>query len=157
MESTPEQSEPAGDGVMSHEPEARPGYAEKVAFLGHLVFEVPALRETFARHLLDAEGEMLPHLLMQDIVEWMHAGVADGITPEVRRALAVLDEGFARGSDAFVTFLAVSFLEELPGFGGKPVDATTGGHHLRLYLGPHLSNALVQLEQMRREGSTPAG
>jgi len=143
--------------VDQHEPEARPTYAETVAFFGHLAYRVPPLRQILARHLLETQGEMLPHLLMEDVLQWLLDDVGMGRSEDGRLALWVLDEGYRTGSEPFRHLLVVSFIEAIPGFAGDPFDAGGRGKKLRSALGPTLGGVLTELENYRRGGATPLG
>lgn len=144
------------DDVFQHEPEARPAYAESVAFFGHLAYRVPPLRAALAKHLIDTHGEMLPHLYMEDVLEWL-LDATDEATADLVEALAVLDTGYSLGSEAFRALIVVSFLEALPGFDGATTDPSGRGAELRRSLGPVLAGVLDELERHRRSGATPRG
>lgn len=150
-------AQPDPRDVFQHEPEARPSYAEAVAFCGHLAYRVAPLREALAHHLVQTQGEMLPHMLMDDVLAWLLSQVGNGITADGRNALDVLDEGYRIGSDALRSLMVVSLLEALPGFDGEPNDAGGRGHALRIALGPTLSIVLAELEQHRGRGGLPRG
>lgn len=146
----------ADDDVFQHEPEARPSYAEAVAFFGHLAYGVPSLRDALAQHLLETQGEMLPHLFMEDVLEWL-LGAVETSHDEARRALDILDMGYQHGSEAFRSLVVVSLLEAMPGFDGADTDPTGRGAQLRASLGRHLRDVLAELERHRRGGATPRG
>jgi hypothetical protein len=157
MEFHPTESADVPQGIESHEPEARPSYAEAFAFFGHLAYRVRPLRETLAAHLLETDGEMLPHLLMQDVLEWLLEQVVTAPGQQSRTALDILDEAYRTGSDALRLLIVVSFVEAIPGFDGDPSDPGGRGRALRVALGPALSVELANLEQQRRGGAAPQG
>jgi hypothetical protein len=157
MEFQPDDAQEAPQGVKHHEPEARPSYAEAFAFFGHLAYRVPELRDTLAAHLRDTEGEMLPHLLMEDVLAWLLEQVATAPGKPSRMALDILDEGYRTGTEALRALITVSFIEAIPGFDGDPSDPGGRGRALRLALGQTLSLVLVNLEHQRRGGAASAG
>ena len=147
---------PDTSDVFNHEPEARPRYAEIVAFFGHLAYRVPPLRETLAQHLVETQGEMLPHLLMDDVLEWLLDSVAEAPS-DLMEATQILDTGYTLGSEALRHLFVVSLLEALPGFGGASNDPFGRGAAVRRALGPVLTEVLVELERYRRSGAQPLG
>lgn len=149
-------SSAAHNDVFRYEPEARPTYAEVVSFFGHLAYRVPPLRDTLATHLRETEGEMLPHLLMDDVLEWLLDSVAEAPS-DLMEATAILDTGYTLGSEALRSLIVVSFLEALPGFDGAPTDPFGRGQAVRRTLGPVLTEVLAELEKHRRSGARPRG
>jgi hypothetical protein len=157
MDFDPEAMRRQADDVGEHEPEARPAYAETVAFFGHLAYKVPALRGTLAKHLLDTEGEMLPHLFMEDVLHWLVAEGRPATDKDVRLVLRVLDEGYRNGSEPFRSLVVVSFIEAIPGFHRGFADAGGKGEALRKALGPALTAVAKELDRHRRSGSQALG
>lgn len=157
MEFDPEAVKRPVDDVGEHEPEARPAYAETVAFFGHLAYRVPALREILAKHLLDTQGEMLPHLFMEDVLDWLVAEGRAATAKDVRLALRVLDDGYRDGSEAFRSLIVVSFIEAIPGARPGFADRGGRGEALRKALGPQLTAVVRELDRHRRSGSKPLG
>ena len=157
MEPQPDDAAAGAAAVVHHEPEARPSYAESFAFFGHLAYRVPELRDTLAQHLVDTEGEMLPHLLMEDVLVWILEQLGGSAGRPSRLALDILDDGYRNGSDALRSLVIVSFLEAIPGFDGDPSDPAGRGRVLRGALGPTLAGVLLKIESVRRDGSTPLG
>ncbi|MEP7764537.1 hypothetical protein [Sanguibacter sp. 25GB23B1] len=81
-------------------------------------------------HLADDEGEILPHLVVSDIVRWMVAQV--GTRPDVCTSiLSWLERAFERGSEDVRELIAVSAGEMIP-------DPGQPGSELRGWLGPEL-------------------
>ena len=110
--------------------------AEAVAFMGALAHRFPELMPVLQEHLEDQHGEMLPHILMADVVRWLVArleerGVDD---PILRGVLQAIEEQFGRG-DPVDNVIAVSFVENLP-------YAWEAGHEIRALLGPCLAEQL---------------
>ncbi len=151
-----DEGSPDTHDVFDHEPEARPTYAETVAFFGHLAYRVPPLRETLARHLIETHGELLPHLLMDDVLAWLLDAV-DAAPSDLMEATHILDTGYTLGSEALRHLMVVSFLEALPGFCGQANDPSGRGKAVRRTLGPVLTDVLVELERYRRAGAQPLG
>jgi hypothetical protein len=142
------------DDLTHHEPEVRPEYAETVAFFGHIAYLVPGLRAVLAAHLRDSDGEMLPHLLMTDVLEWMVSELAQGATVHTPMLFAALERGYVDGSPALRDLMAITFLEHIPGFAGVVPDPTNVGGRFRAGLGPTLGAALWQMEAWRADPQT---
>jgi hypothetical protein len=87
-----------------HSPEER--------LVWHLVEELPELRPILDEHLADMEGELLPHVLFDDISSWAIA--QDPRSFALVRLLGLLDEACAAGPVEVVNLVTVSFVENLP-------------------------------------------
>jgi hypothetical protein len=77
----------------------------------HLVGELPELRPVLDEHLEDMEGELLPHLLFDDISSWALA--QDPRSFALARLLGIPDEAYAAGPVEVVNLVTVSFVELL--------------------------------------------
>lgn len=143
--------------AFGHEPELRPEYAETFALFGHLAYKVKPLRNVLALHLYEVDGEMLPHVLMQDVLDWLLEQVNAGPSGLVRTVLDILDAAYVDGSEDLQAVMVVSFLEAIPGFAGRADDAVLAGKALRMQLGPTLASVLAHIEQARAQGANPQG
>lgn len=143
--------------AFKHEPELRPEYAETFALFGHLAYKVKPLRDVLATHLREVNGEMLPHVLMHDVLDWTLEQLATGPNALTRAVLDALDNAYVDGSEDLQAVIVVSFLEAIPGFAGRPDDATVAGNALRLQLGPTLASVLAHIEHARAQGANPQG
>jgi len=160
MAETPEparQRFPVDGAVGAYEPETHPDYAEVVAFFGHLAYNVEPLRPVLARHLLDSEGELLPHLLMSDVTDWLLRTAAHGSTLRSNEALRTLEHGYVAGSEGLRSVMVASFLEQLPGFAGQTADPAGVGASVRSRLGPTMKNVLATIEQWREADGPSKG
>jgi hypothetical protein len=88
----------------------------------------PDLQADLTEHLEDNFGELLPHVLLADVmrrtVELYEAG-------DVDRARAILDDRFEAGDPAMQELISTGFVETLPYAGER-------GHAMRTLLGPEL-------------------
>jgi hypothetical protein len=101
-----------------------------VAVIGALVDSHRELVPLLEEHLEDKEGEVLPHLVLADIIRWLVAHRASD--PEVCRSiLAWLEREFERGPDDVRGLIAVRGVELIP-------DPGHEGSELRDLLGPVL-------------------
>ncbi len=81
--------------------------AETVAATGALIDEHPGLLPVLKEHLHDNDGEVLPHLVMADVMRWLVRN--EDVQPEVcRSVLEWMEPRFRRGSDDVRGMLAVS-------------------------------------------------
>ena len=73
----------------------------------------PGFNAVMAEHLED-NGELLPHLLIADLLRYVGSkvGSARGIE-EVRRILDVLEEAYRSGDPDTENVIAVSFIEDI--------------------------------------------
>lgn len=105
--------------------------ASTVSAVGALVYANGLLRPVLQEHLDDNDGEVLPHLLMADIIRWLVAQRT--IDPMgVRSIIDWLESAYSRGDDEIRDLIAVSGVEMIP-------DPGEPGAELRALLGPHLS------------------
>ncbi|WP_062201941.1 hypothetical protein [Demequina salsinemoris] len=139
------------DGELGlHEPEAHPDYAEIVAFFGHIAYVMPDVRGVLGEHLKLAEGEVLPTLMMQDLMSWLLETFRTvGPNGRTLQLFSILDAGYREASDALRDVMIVGFLEVIPGFAGRVPDPEMLGHLVRAGLGPVLSAVLVEVEGWR--------
>ena len=106
--------------------------ADSVAMMGALTYQHKDLIPLLAEHLEDNDGELLPHLLMADVVRWLvehrveHSDVA-------RAVMDWLETAYQRGDDEVRDVIAVSAVEMIP-------DPGSPGAELRNLLGPSLKN-----------------
>ena len=114
--------------------------AAEVAFVGPLSYRFPVLTETFAEHLADQDGEVLPHVFMGDVTRWLleRLRVHGPKDATLREILGFLEEWFTRRNGRVDELLAVSFLENLP-------RSPEPGSELRSLLGPALREELRRL------------
>ncbi|MBX9245517.1 hypothetical protein ICW40_11960 [Actinotalea ferrariae] len=98
---------------------------------GALVYEYRELLPLLAEHLEANDGEVLPHLLIADIVVWM--GHQVDTAPQLCSSMwQWLGSAYARGDDAIQNLIAASAVEALP-MPGQP-----GARALRNMLPPDL-------------------
>ncbi len=152
----PRQRFPIDGELGLHEPEALPEYAEIVAFFGHIAYVMPPLRDVLGEHLKLAEGEVLPHLMMQDLMEWMlETFRTSGPNGRTHQLLSILDAGYREASDALRDVMIMGFLEHIPGYAGRVPDPEGLGSLVRAGLGPALSAVLVEVERWRGDSIEP--
>lgn len=101
-----------------------------VAAIGAVVDAHRELTPILDEHLVDNEGEILPHLVMSDIVRWMAAHV-ETRTEVCASILNRLDREFDRGPEEIRELIAVSAVEMIP-------DPGRPGSELREWLGAEL-------------------
>lgn len=92
-------------------------------FFQYVVDVAPGFEDVRAEHLRVNFGELLPHLLMADLLRYvalafgapdhLYGLAASPSGHEVRAILSVLDRGLAEGDPATVNAIAVSFVEYL--------------------------------------------
>ena len=91
-----------------------------VSFMGALTYAHPWLLPVLDEHLVDQEGEVLPHLLMADIERWAESELLS-VGPQSRRLLDLLRfveaEFAAHHDDEVGEVVSASFLEHLPRHG----------------------------------------
>lgn len=95
-----------------------------------LVATYPALAPILAEHLDDNFGEMLPHLVMADVVRWL-AAHHDSDPAMCASVLAWMEMRFNNGPDDVRGLIAVSGVQMIP-------DPGQPGSELRDSLGPRL-------------------
>ena len=85
-----------------------------VAFLGFLVYRNRELLPVLQEHLQDQEDQLLPYLLLADIMRWMITDLAQSAdTIVVRRILKEFERRFEEEED-LQTLIVCGFLENLP-------------------------------------------
>ena len=87
--------------------------ASTVAAVGALVDEFRELTPLLAEHLEDNDGEVLPHLLLADIVRWLVARV-DSDQDICRSILRWLEHEYERGPEDVRGLVKVSGVEMIP-------------------------------------------
>src|SRR5688500_3254802 len=70
--------------------------ASEVALLGALAWKIPPLRQELAEHLVDNDGEILPHVLMSAYERWAER-VLRSEEPLLSDFLAQLEDAYAVG------------------------------------------------------------
>ena len=121
-----------------------------------IVDVAPGFEAVRAEHLRDNFGELLPHLLMADLLRYvalalgapdeLHGLAAPASEHEVSAILAVLDRGLAEGDAATDNAIAVSFVEYLWGEPYYP--------QLEPLLGPGLRAELQRQRDWRPGGGS---
>ena len=94
-----------------------------------LVDEFSECRPLLAEHLADQEGELLPYVLMGDVVRWAESEVAHNRS-RVATLMQWLEIRFSSADDVVQELIAVGFVEMLP--------ASPTGDPLLDLLGPSL-------------------
>lgn len=103
-----------------------------MALIGALAYHHRELLPILQEQLTDDDGQVLPHLVMADVVRWLVAHRSS--RPEgVRSVLNWLEDAYERGDDDVRDVIAISGVEMIP-------DPGTDGAELRRMLGPHLSS-----------------
>lgn len=114
-----------------------------IAFIDHLVAQVPVLEPAFREHVSDNFGEVLPHVFFGDLTRYAVSeflrseGTSAGarrVSRELESLLAELEVGLDIGGDV-TELICASFLENLPKL-GEPGDG------VRDLLGPKLRSQL---------------
>jgi hypothetical protein len=96
-----------------------------------IVAVAPPFQAVRREHLVDNDDQLLPHLLMSDLLRYLGSGITRGVDrAEIVAILNVLDEALASGNSETENAIAVSFVEHLE---GEPFLA-----ELDPLLGPHL-------------------
>lgn len=104
--------------------------AKTVALIGALFYEHEGMLPVLSEHLQENEGEVLPHLVMSDIIRWLVDHRTD--EPDVCRSVLIwLESAYERGDEDERDLIAVSGVEMLP-------DPGREGSELRMLLGPRL-------------------
>jgi hypothetical protein len=102
-----------------------------------LAWHIRGLRGTLDEHLVDNDGEVLPHPLMSEYERWAEAAWQSG-DPELRPFLDLLEDAYATGDAEIEELISVSFLEHLPRIGHR-------GSDIRELLGPTLQKQLAAI------------
>jgi hypothetical protein len=98
----------------------------------------PELRAMLAEHIAANSGELLPHLYMGEVTQWLVDAAASSCDDDVRESLAFLEQQF-QNDESVRELIAVSFLENLPSRGEPSA-------RIRQVLGPVLREELQRLE-----------
>lgn len=105
--------------------------ASSVAFIGALIYHHNELLPVLEEHLADNDEQVLPHLVMADVMRWLVAHRMD--EPRVTRSvLDWLETAYIEGDDNVRDVIAVSGVEMIP-------DPGQPGAELRKSLGAHLA------------------
>lgn len=104
--------------------------ANTVAAVGALIDAHRDLMPVLEEHLIDNEGEVLPHLVMADVIRWL-VKHRDSHTDVCRSVLTWLEREFVGGSDDVRGLITVSGVTMIP-------DPGQPGAQLRDLLGPVL-------------------
>lgn len=107
--------------------------AYTVAAVGALIYTHQQLMPILDEHLVDNDGEVLPHLVMADIIRWM-VGHYDTDLKTCQSVLEWLDAEYVRGPADVRALITVSGVEMIP-------DPGRPGSELRETLGPALRKA----------------
>ncbi|MEZ2372170.1 hypothetical protein [Arthrobacter sp. RCC_34] len=103
---------------------------ETEQFVRNMVHAFPQLEPILSESLEDNFGEMLPHLIMSDIVRWLaDRGAQDRDVAEA--ILSWLESAYSEGVDEVQQLIVVSGVEMIP-------DPGESGSYLRGLLGSQL-------------------
>lgn len=109
-----------------------------MAAIGALVDEYRELTPLLAEHLEDNDGELLPHLVLADVMRWLGARV-DSNRDTCRSILDWLEREYRRGPEDVRGLITVSGVDMIP-------DPGRPGSVLRELLGPSLRKVDPWLE-----------
>lgn len=104
--------------------------AETVAAVGALIHANPELLPVLEDHLADNDGEVLPTIVLDDVVRWLVAHRTSHLDV-CRSVFAWLEEELAGSSEAVRGLITVSGIVMIP-------DPGQPGAELRNLLGPQL-------------------
>ena len=104
--------------------------ASNVAAIGALIYHHPALSPLLAEHLDDNNGQVLPHLLMGDVMRWL-ATHWESDRQQCQSVLAWLDEAYESGNDEVQELIVLSGVENIPD-PGQPGSDVRGALSERL-------------------------
>ena len=104
--------------------------ASTVAAIGALVDAFRELIPVLEEHLEDNDGEVLPHLIMADIVRWL-VDHRENESVVCQSILEWLEREFTRGPEEVRGLITASGVEMIP-------DPGQAGSELRDLLGPEL-------------------
>jgi hypothetical protein len=109
-----------------------------VSFVGAIAYTCPWLLPVLEDHLVEQEGEVLPHLFMADVERWAeHEMLNVGQDERLLYLLGLLESEFAKHLDDEVgEVISASFLEHLPR-SGDPAE------QLRGLVGPRCAERLL--------------
>ncbi len=115
--------------------------AESIAFLGWLTHRNADLMPVLDEHLDDQDGELLPHLMMADVVRWCIARISSHGTkdPHLQKMLRDIEDTYGTGSESIDKLIGASFLENLP-------QQNEVGADLRNFVGPKLKAQLQRFD-----------
>jgi hypothetical protein len=105
--------------------------ASSVAFIGALMYRYRELLPILDEHLGDNDGQVLPHLVMADVMRWLVAHRVEE-PALIRSVLDWLETAYTDGDDDVRDVIAVSGVEMIP-------DPGQPGEELRMSLGAHLA------------------
>ena len=103
--------------------------AKNMAFLGHIVRELPAQLPILQEHLEDNEGELLPHLFIADIHRWAERIVkCEPDSRGLEHLLRILEQAWGEADPDITELISVSFLEHFarPGEPGSELRSMVG-------------------------------
>lgn len=105
--------------------------ASSVAFIGALTYTYRELLGVLEEHLEDNEGEVLPHLVMSDVIRWLvaHRKTDQALVEEI---FSWISRAYTDGDDQIQNVIALSGVEMIP-------DPGQPGSELRNLLSPELS------------------
>jgi hypothetical protein len=104
--------------------------AGAVSMICALVYQFRSMLPLLALHLEENDGQVLPHLVMSDIVRWM-VEIRQSQPDVCRDVLAWLEGAYEVGEEYERDVIATSGVEMIP-------DPGDPGAELRDLLGPHL-------------------
>jgi hypothetical protein len=104
--------------------------ASTVAAVGELLYSHRQLMPILEEHLKDNYGEVLPHLIMADVIRWMVAH-RDTEWDTCQSVLEWMEREYVQGPADVRNLIAVSGVEMIP-------DPNCPGAELRNILGPAL-------------------
>jgi hypothetical protein len=105
--------------------------ASTVALVGALTYRNRDLLPILQTHLADNNEQVLPHLVMADVIRWLVDHRSSRLEV-VRSVLSWLEDAYLGGDDDVRDVIAVSGVEMIP-------DPGEPGAELRQMLGPNLS------------------
>ena len=101
-----------------------------MAAVGALIYDFPELSPILGESLEDNEGQVLPHLVLADIVRWLASRV-DSEPDRCELIVNWLERAYERGPEDVRGWIVVSGVEMIP-------DPGHPGSSLRELLGPIL-------------------
>ena len=107
--------------------------SDAVAGIGALIYAHRDLLPLLHEHLTDNFGQVLPHLLVTDVVDWMIDNLS--LKPDVCRSLLEwMEQEIVAGPPYTRNMIDVSAMEAMPGPAAR-------GNELRAMFGPNLQKA----------------
>jgi hypothetical protein len=104
--------------------------ASNVAAIGALIYHHPKLSPLLVEHLEDNNGQVLPHLLMGDVMRWIVENLESDLQ-QCRSVLVWLDEAYESGNDEVRGLIVLSGVENIPD-PGQPGSEIRGALSERL-------------------------